>query len=116
MDYYRQGLRKNPTSLMLIYNLANSYKKLKKYSSTLVWFCHGINLQPRWIDGLCGLAVTYFNMGEYKMALKFISLAKENYRGPKASYAILDFDRINYLKAVCLKMTNSLDLAAKTYT
>ena len=116
MDYYRQGLRKNPTSLHLIYNLANSYKKLKKYNSTLVWFCHGINLNPRWIDGLCGLALTYFNMGDFKMALKFITLAQGNYKGAKASVALLDYDKINFLKAVCLKMTNGLDLAAKTYS
>ena len=99
----------------MIYNLANSYKKLKKYNSTLVWFCHGINLQPRWIDGLCGLATTYFNMKNFKMALKFITLAKENYKGSKANQSLLDFDTITFLKAVCLKMTGSLDLSSKTY-
>ena len=65
MDYYRQGLRKNLTNLTLIYNLANSYKKLNKYSNALTWFMHGISLHPRWVDGLCGLATTYFNMKDY---------------------------------------------------
>ncbi len=31
MDYYRQGLRKNPTNLVLIYSIAICYSKLKKY-------------------------------------------------------------------------------------
>lgn len=66
MDYFKQGLRKNPTNLVLIYCLANAYKKLKKFNSTLIWFSHGVNLSGRWVDGLCGLATTHFTIGNFK--------------------------------------------------
>ena len=62
MDYYRQGLRRTPTQHILIYSVAVCYSQLKKYNSALQWYTHGINLHPRWIDGLCGIAFAYFNM------------------------------------------------------
>ena len=81
MDYYRQGLRKNPTSLVLIYSLASCYSKLKKCESSIHWFAKGIDLIPRWVDGLCGIAINYFNMLNFERALLFIHLAKENSKG-----------------------------------
>ena len=65
MDYYRQGLRKNPTSHILIYSLAVCYCRLKKYRSAIHWFSRGVELHPRWIDGLAGIAITYFNMLDF---------------------------------------------------
>ena len=81
MDYYRQGLRKHPTNDILIYSLAVCYLKLKKYRSAILWFGKGIDLNPRWVDGLCGIAITYFNMLDFERALRFISLAKDNMKG-----------------------------------
>ena len=116
MDYYRQGLRKNVTNLTLIYNLANSYKKLKKYSNALTWFMHGVSLHPRWVDGLCGLATTYFNMRDYEQALRFISVAKDNCKGVKDGETfVLDFKTIGFIKAVCLKMTNEFKSSGLEY-
>lgn len=62
MDYYRQGLRKNPSDEQLLYSLALSYLQLKKFESSMRWFSYGLRLNPRWVDGLCGCAVAYFNM------------------------------------------------------
>ena len=115
MDYFKQGLRKNPTNLVLIYCLANAYKKLKKYNSTLIWFSHGVNLNGRWVDGLCGLATTHFTMGNFKQALRYISQAKDNFRGTNASETKLSFETINFIKATCLKMQGENDAASKTY-
>ena len=35
MDYYRQGLRKNPTSEVLLYSLAHGYLGLRKYKNAI---------------------------------------------------------------------------------
>ena len=63
MDYYRQGLRKNPSELKLLYSLAVCYSHFRRYQSAMCWFSHGLNLNPRWVDGLCGMSMLYFNMG-----------------------------------------------------
>ena len=69
---------------------------------------HGVSLHPRWVDGLCGLATTYFNMKDYKQALKFISAALENYKGKKEGEIFtLDREEICFIRSVCLKMTNN---------
>lgn len=81
MDYYRQGLRQFPNEHILIYSLAVCYMRLKKYKSAIQWFGKGIDLHPRWLDGLCGIAITYFNMLDFNRALKYITLAKDNTKG-----------------------------------
>ena len=81
MDYYRQGLRRNPTEHVLIYSVAVCYSQLKKYENAVQWYCHGINLHPRWRDGLCGIAFAYFNMQNYEKALHYISIAINNSKG-----------------------------------
>ena len=81
MDYYRQGLRKNPTNEVLLYSLAVCYLQLNKLESALYWFSKGLNLNPRWIDGLCGCSFAYFNMQDYEKALSYINMAKDNYKG-----------------------------------
>ena len=83
MDYYRQGLRKNPTNEILIYSLAHSYLKLKKYKSAILWFGKGVDLNPRWVDGLVGIGITYFNMLDFGRALRYITLAKDNMKGER---------------------------------
>lgn len=65
MDYFRQGLRDTPTSIKLIYNFANSYKKLKHYQTAIKWLHHGLSFYPRWVDGLCAIGFSYFNMGDF---------------------------------------------------
>ena len=80
---------------------------------------HGMSLNPRWVDGLCGLATTYFNMRQYKLALKYITLAKDNWKGSvdgedKKSIK-LDFETVSFIKAMCLKMTNHFEASGKAY-
>ena len=43
---------------MLMYNLANCYKKLGKLQNAKEWFKIGVQLQHRWVDGQVGLAMT----------------------------------------------------------
>jgi hypothetical protein len=42
VSYYLNGLRHSPTSTMLMYNLANSYKKLGKLENAQAWFSLGV--------------------------------------------------------------------------
>ena len=81
MDYYKQGLRKIPNCDTLIYSLACCYCRLKKYHSAIHWFGKGVELNPRWLDGLCGIALSYFNLQDFERALKFIVMAKDNAKG-----------------------------------
>ena len=80
MDYYRQGLRKNPTNESLLYSLAQSYLRVQKYESAIRWFSFGLGLNPRWVDGLCGVAVAFFNMKYYEKSLSYIEHAKNNFK------------------------------------
>ena len=89
---------------------------MKKFDSALEWYTHGLNLNPRWIDGLCGSAVCYFNMENHEKALEFISLARKNYKGSLQTNAKLTYQVISVIYATCLKMTQKLDEAAKVYT
>ena len=68
VDFYRQGLMKNPTDQNLIYSLAVSYCKLKMYKSSSQWFSYGVNLHPRWVDGLCGIALANLNIFNFEKA------------------------------------------------
>ena len=115
MDYYRQGLRKNPTDHILIYSLGVCYSKLKKYKSAIHWFSRGIDLLPRWLDGLCGIAIAYFNIHDFERALKFISLAKVNGKGSQLTNSKMNCDLIDFIKATCLKMTNNLKESCSIY-
>ena len=81
MDYFKQGLRIHPNEHILIYALAVTYTHLKLYQSAIDWFSRGIEFNPRWIDGLYGIAIVSFNMQDFERALKYISLAKENSKG-----------------------------------
>ena len=62
LDYYRQGLRKNPNDQILLFSLALGYLQLQKFESAIRWFSFGLKLEPRWIDGLCGVAIAFFNI------------------------------------------------------
>ena len=44
------------------------------------WFSYGIELNPRWVDGLCGVSMSYFNMRNFEKALTYIDLAKNNFK------------------------------------
>ena len=81
MDYFKQGLRIYPSEHILIYALATCYTHLKLFQSAIEWFSRGIELNPRWVDGLYGIAIVSFNMQDFERALKYITLAKENSKG-----------------------------------
>ena len=76
-------MRKNPTNDALLYSLALSYLHLSKYDSAIRWFSYGLRLNPRWIDGLCGVAAAYFNMKKFDKAMYYIELAKNNFKSIK---------------------------------
>jgi len=61
--FYLQGLRINPTNFRLIYNLARNYQKLNLFDKSITWFLFGLKIKPRWVNGLVGIAITYFEMG-----------------------------------------------------
>ena len=76
--FYEKGLRFNPSSLILIYNLARNYMILCKFKLSIVWFELGLKLKPRWVNGLVGLALTYFEMGYNSRAVNCIKAAHNN--------------------------------------
>jgi hypothetical protein len=76
--FYEKGLRFNPSSLILIYNLARNYMILNKFKLSIVWFELGLKLKPRWVNGLVGLALTYFEMKYYSRAVVCIRGAHDN--------------------------------------
>jgi tetratricopeptide (TPR) repeat protein len=80
VSFYLNGLRHTPTSTMLIYNLANSYKKLGKLKNAEIWFTLGCQLQPRWVDGQVGLGMTQFQMGDIAKAQKNIDQARSDFK------------------------------------
>jgi tetratricopeptide (TPR) repeat protein len=81
VGYYLRGLRWNPTSTLLMYNLANSYKKLGKLQNAKLWFNLGVQIMPRWVDGQVGLAMTQFEMGDFPNAYNNVKQAREDSRG-----------------------------------
>lgn len=115
MDYYRQGLRKIPHDHTLIYSLAVCYMQLKKYHSAILWFGKGVDLHPRWLDGLCGIALAYFNLQNFERALKFIILAKDNSKGSLLTHSKLNYEIISFIHATCLKMTRNLKQSCHSY-
>lgn len=80
MDYYRQGLRINPTSEILLYNLACCFEKISKFKNTIRWLEHALSVKQRWTDAFYGLAMTYFKMGDYQQSSHYIENAIESYR------------------------------------
>jgi tetratricopeptide (TPR) repeat protein len=76
--FYEKGLRFNPSSLTLIFNLARNYMILNKFKLSIVWFELGLKFKPRWVNGLVGLALTYFEMGYHSRAVVCIKAAHEN--------------------------------------
>ena len=78
-----------------------------------------MSLNPRWVDGLCGLATTYFNMKQYRLALKYITLAKDNWKGQmdgdEKKTIMLDFETVSFITAMCLKMTGHFERSGKAY-
>ena len=44
------------------------------------WFDFGLKLKPRWVNGLVGMAVTYFEMKHYFKAVEYISAARLNFK------------------------------------
>ena len=89
---------------------------MKKLDSALEWFTHGLNLNPRWVDGLCGTAICYFNMQNHEKALEFTALTKNNYKGALKTNAKISYEVVCLMHATSLKMMNKLDEASKVYT
>lgn len=72
-------------------------------------------MHPRWLDGLCGIALAYFNMLDFERALKFITLAKDNSKGSLLTNSKLNFEIISFIYATCLKKTQNLRQSCNTY-
>ena len=106
---------RSPTEHVLIYSVACCYSQLRKYQSAMQWYSFGISLRPRWVDGLCGISFAFFNMANYEKALYYIKLAKENNKGSNATNALLTDEITNFVYATCLKCTNRMEDASKTY-
>ena len=82
------------------------------------WFDFGLKLKPRWVNGLVGMAVTYFEMKHYFKAVEFIKAARLNWKA--ASFEKVDvclFKEIDVLLmyATMLRAKNDLDGATKVY-
>ena len=75
----------------------------------------GIDLHPRWVDGLCGIAITYFNMLKFDKALVYITYAKDNSKGTLLTNAKLSFSIISFIHASCNKMTGHMREASNSY-
>ena len=78
--FYRQGLLKNPESRRLMYNLARNCLILCKFDQAVTWFEFGLLMKPRWVNGLVGLAVTYFEKGYYSRSVEYITAARKNFK------------------------------------
>ena len=63
-----------------MFSLALGYLELAKFESAICWFSFGLKLNPRWINGLCGVAIAFFNIQNYAKALEYICLAKDNFK------------------------------------
>lgn len=98
IDYYKQGLRIQPTCESLLYNLACAFEKLGKRQNTLLWFKYALQLKPRWTDALYGVAVTQFKSGDFNSALEFIERAVETYR-----QGLVSLNCMIYLRSMCYK-------------
>ena len=72
-------------------------------------------MNPRWVDGLCGTAICYFNLQDYQKALEFTKLTRNNYKGALKTNAKLDYQVIGLMHATCLKMCQQLNEASKVY-
>ena len=118
IDYFRQGLRKFPNDVLLIYSVARSYAEIYKFESALTWYTFGLNLQPRWVEGLVGIATIHFNRKNFEEALRYISLAKENIKGNTnilVKSPLITYDSISLIQATCLKKTGHYNAAANAY-
>ena len=54
--------------------------------NTLRWFKHGVGMYPKWVDGLAGLSMVYFQLRDFDNALKYIQLAREHYSKKQVYY------------------------------
>jgi tetratricopeptide (TPR) repeat protein len=67
--FYEKGLKKNLTSMVLLFNLARVLVYLCKFEEAIGWFDFGLKLKPRWVNGLTALSVCYFEMKYYSTAI-----------------------------------------------
>eukprot|EP00347_Sterkiella_histriomuscorum_P021543 403333609 len=112
IDYYKQGLRLNPTSEILIYNLACQYHKIHKYMNCIRWLEHSLVIKPRWTDAYYGLSLTYFKLGQYEKAAEEVQRAVECFR---KNESLSDIDNMIYLKAMCYKNTKNFIKSQRDY-
>jgi len=85
-DFYRQGLRRNPTSLSLIYKLASAFTMLGLLRNALKWFEFGTALHPKWVDGLACQSMIHSMLFNSVKMLELINLAKDNYSSQQQHY------------------------------
>ena len=67
------------------------------------------------MDGLCGIAYSYFNLQNWEKALYYITMAKENSKGASLTNSSLSYEVICFVHATCLKRTQNLEEASKCY-
>jgi len=82
------------------------------------WFGFGLKLRPRWVNGLVGMAVSYFEMKHYFKAVEHISAARKNFKAvshnPDDKCLFKEID-ILIMQCTMLRAKNDLDGAAKIY-
>jgi tetratricopeptide (TPR) repeat protein len=105
VTFYEKGLKKNLTSMVLLYNLARILVYLCKFEEAISWFDFGLKLEPRWVNGLTALSVCYFQMGYHSTAIQCIVAAQANYKNVKHSAEKVLFTQteIQFLLATYLR-------------
>ncbi|CDW86062.1 tpr domain containing protein [Stylonychia lemnae] len=106
IDYYKQGLRVNPTSEILLYNLACQFQKIGKFENSIRWLKHSLNIKPQWTDAYYGLAITKFKMQKYDLALKNIELAIETHQ---EQFIFIHLFQCSQLMNFCAKTQKHVD-------
>jgi hypothetical protein len=93
---------------------------LNLFEKSVVWFNFGLKLKPRWVNGLVGIAITYFEMGYNSRAVSYIKSARQNFKGEKFvssedERCHFSEDEINFLQCTFLRKQGDFKKAADIY-
>ena len=90
---------------------------LCKFDQAIVWFEFGLLLKPRWVNGLVGMAVTYFEMGYHSRAVEYITAARKNFKNINHAEEKCHFaeDEIIFLRATMVRANGDAKFAATVY-
>ena len=90
---------------------------LCKFKLCIVWFEFGVKLKPRWVNGLVGLALTYFELGYHSRAVPYIQAAHKNINTIRNSEEChFKEDDIKLLEAVICRANGDFKTASLQYT